>query len=154
MSRWLVIRAREAKLLVKWHFELDADALIRLAYHAVPSDLVLAGLQQLFEIRVIANWAGYHDWLIATQLYSHLPSSPTHHVMKPVCVSFARGLHSPRRVLHKCNSVNIWEARGTSAHAPSVPSDPGPVQPSGSKIRHEDEKNPSAILMRIFQTWG
>ncbi len=60
------MRVREAKLVVRRHFELDPDALIRLAYHAVLGDLVLAVHQQLFEIRVISNWGGYHDWLIAT----------------------------------------------------------------------------------------
>lgn len=120
MSRWLVIRGREAKLLVKRHFELDPDALIRPAHHAVPRDFILAGLQQLFEIRVITNRAGYHDWLIATnQLHPHLPGSPTHHVVKAVCVSFARGLHSPCCVLHEHNSVMTYgRPHDTSAHEP------------------------------------
>jgi hypothetical protein len=112
VSRWLVIRVREAKLAVKWHFELNPHTLIRLADHAVPADLVLAGFQLLFEISVISNRAGYHDWFVAAQkLYSHLPSSPTHHVVEPVCVSFVRGLHSPRCVLHKQNSVTSYSRR-------------------------------------------
>jgi hypothetical protein len=126
-NRWLVIRVREAKLLVKWHFETDPDALIRLAYHAVPGDLVFAGLQQLFEVRVISNWAGYHDWLIAThQLYSHLPSSPTHHVMKPVCVSFVRGLHS-RTVAY----LSIGHIFADECSTPGT----CPAQPSGQLDR-------------------
>ncbi|SLD30486.1 Uncharacterised protein [Mycobacteroides abscessus subsp. massiliense] len=116
MSRWLVIRVREAKLAVKWHFELNPHTLIRLADHAVPADLVLAGFQRLFEISVISNRAGYHDWFIATQkLYSHLPSSPTHHVVEPVSVSFVRRLHSPCCVLH----TQILSRRLAGLAAPS-----------------------------------